>query len=104
MIYQAAAAYPYEDRARATSGLRSQLRLMAIAGGGNLDWTSLTVDGPTEAPGPHGARWFEWKATVTVVGGRDLIRESIEELDPTEVISHPTALETQPHLVMSHRS
>ncbi len=58
MIYEAAAAYPYEDRERATSGLRDQLRLMAITGGGNLDWTSLTVEGPTEAPGPHGATWL----------------------------------------------
>ncbi|MDP9359638.1 MAG: hypothetical protein M3R02_30995 [Chloroflexota bacterium] len=84
MIYEAAAVYPYEDRERATSGLRGQLRLMAIADGGNLDWTSLTVEGPTTAPGPHGATWFEWRATVTVVGGRDLVREPLDDLRPAE--------------------
>ncbi|MCZ2857826.1 hypothetical protein [Blastococcus sp. VKM Ac-2987] len=77
MIYTAAAAYPYEDRERATTGLRGQLRLMAIAGGGNVEWASLTVEGPTTAPGPHGATWFEWRASVTVVGGRDLVSEPV---------------------------
>ena len=64
MEYQAAAAMPYNDVERATRGLRGQLRLMALDDGGNVDWATLTVLGPIEAPGPKGSTWFEWKATV----------------------------------------
>ncbi len=101
MIYRAVAVYPYKNRERATSGLRGQLRLMAIAGGGNVDWASLTVEGPTEAPGPHGATWFEWRATVTVVGGRDLTPEPVEDLGSAVGAAQPAALETAPRTVMS---
>lgn len=104
MLYKAAATSPYADRERAASGLRSQLRLMARAGGGNLDWTSLTVEGPTEAPGPHGATWYEWRATVTVAGGRDLIREPVDDLGSVVELTHPAALETQPQLAVSRRA
>lgn len=55
---------PCNDVERATAGLRGQLRLKAIDAGGNVDWATLTVDGPTEAPGPMGATWFRWTATV----------------------------------------
>ncbi|TFV59279.1 hypothetical protein E4P41_11945 [Geodermatophilus sp. DF01-2] len=92
MMYRAAAALPYPDRARATAGLCGQLRLLARAGGGELDWTTLTVDGPIEVPVPGGATWFEWQVTIEAIGGRDLTREPVDDLpavDPTA--RHATA-------------
>ncbi|WP_347059659.1 hypothetical protein ABC795_04225 [Blastococcus sp. HT6-30] len=64
MIYKAAAALPYDDRERATAGLRGQLRLMAVCDDATPDWTTLNVAGPTPSPGLHGRTWFEWSATV----------------------------------------
>lgn len=75
MIYRAAAAYPYIDGQRATTGLRAQLRLMALAGGGSPDWSTLVVEGPTQAPGSQDRGWYEWTATVSVAGGRDFIHD-----------------------------
>jgi hypothetical protein len=66
VIYKAAAALPYDDRHRATSGLRGQLRVMAACVGATPDWATLAVEGPTETPGAHGRTWFEWTATVEV--------------------------------------
>lgn len=64
MIFQAAAALPYNDRQRAMAGLRGQLRLMAIADGVTPNWLPMTVEGPVEVTGLHGATWYEWTATV----------------------------------------
>jgi hypothetical protein len=64
MIYEAAAALPYVDRERATRGLRGQLRARAANDAATPDWTTLKVDGPSEAPGLHGRFWYEWTAVV----------------------------------------
>ncbi|MGY1830150.1 hypothetical protein ACI8AA_06920 [Geodermatophilus sp. SYSU D01180] len=64
MTYRATTALPYDDRDRATAGLRGQLRLMAIADGASSDWSTMVVTGPEEAVGRHGVVWFEWSATV----------------------------------------
>jgi len=64
VIYRAAATLSYDNRERATAGLRGQLRLMAAAGGGTPDWTTLSVEGPTESVGLLGRIWFKWTATV----------------------------------------
>jgi hypothetical protein len=79
MHYRATAALPYSNRERAAASLRDQLRVMALAGGGNPDWSTLAVEGPTEAPGPRGSRWFEWSATVDSDGGRDLVRSPTDD-------------------------
>src|SRR4051812_2972285 len=61
----ATAAYPYVDRDRATAGLRGQLReILAGAGAGVPDWTTLVVEGPTEVEGLHRRVWIVWTATV----------------------------------------
>ncbi|WP_448642346.1 hypothetical protein [Geodermatophilus sp. URMC 63] len=62
--YRATTALPYDNHERATLGLRGQLRLTAMANGAVPDWTTLSVNGPTKAPGLYGAVWFEWSATV----------------------------------------
>ncbi len=80
MRYSAAAALPYVDRERATAGLRGQLRLMAMAAGSTPDWSTLTVSGPSEAPGARGRSWFQWTATVEVAGGEHLLDSSVEAL------------------------
>jgi hypothetical protein len=68
LIYQAAAALPHANREWATHGLACQLRIMAMAAGGTLDWTTLAVAGPIDVPGaPERAR-FEWTASVAVRG------------------------------------
>ena len=51
---------------------------MALAGGGTPDWTTMVVQGPTEVVGLHGRTWFQWTATVTVIGRRDLTRDPID--------------------------
>ena len=81
----ARAAYPYVDRQLATAGLRGQLRIMAAAGGGTPDWSTLSVEGPDRATGLHGRILFEWTASVTVVGGRDLTRDPLDEDDPSRL-------------------
>jgi hypothetical protein len=66
MLHRAAAALPYDDRARATTGLFSQLRVMARAADATPDWTTLVISGPIKLPGLRGERSFEWIATVQV--------------------------------------
>ena len=78
--YVAAAALPYVGRERAAAGLRSQLRLMALAAAATPDWSTLTVPGPTEVLGARGRVWCEWTATVEVAGGEHLVDASIEAL------------------------
>lgn len=78
MIYRAAAAYPYVDVEQATTALREQLRLIALAGGGIPDWSTLVVDGPTEPTGQHGRTLVEWTATLSAIGGRDLTRDGAD--------------------------
>ena len=79
VIYRAAAAYPYVDADHAATALREQLRLMALAGGGTPDWSTLLVEGPTEWTGLHGPTWFEWTATLSADGGRDLTRDQLDD-------------------------
>jgi hypothetical protein len=67
MEYRAAAAYPYPHRERATAGLRGQLRLLTGGDGFLPDWSTLVVEGPSEAAGLHGRIWFEWTATVEAI-------------------------------------
>ena len=102
VIYRAAAALPHRDRERATAGLCDQLRVLAAAGGGTLDWQTLAVDGPTPAGGPGGTPWFEWSATVTVIGGRDLTRDPVDDVPAAALVtaSSTTDLETRPHPVV----
>ena len=83
MLYKAAAAYPYVDRERATAALRGQLRLIALAGGGRPDWSTLVVEGPIEAPGLRGRTWFEWTASVNADGGRDLTKDPVDDDVPS---------------------
>ena len=101
MIYRAAAALPHRNREQATAGLCEQLRVLAAAGGGALDWQTLAVDGPTPARGPGGTAWFEWTATITAIGGRDLTRDPVEDLPAAAVRTGSTTdLETRPHPVV----
>ncbi len=79
MIYRAAAAYPYQNAEQASADLRGQLRVIAIAGGGIPDWSSLVVAGPVDLTGLYGRRWFEWAATISADGGRDLTREAVDD-------------------------
>jgi hypothetical protein len=68
VTFTATAAYPYVDCDRATAGLRGQLReIVAKAGAGEPDWSTLAVDGPTETEGLHGRVWFVWTAGVPAV-------------------------------------
>ena len=68
LIYRAAAALPHANREWATHALACQLRIMATAAGGTLDWTTLAMTGPTNVAGaPERAR-FEWTASVAVRG------------------------------------
>jgi hypothetical protein len=62
--YRATTALPYDNRERATRGLRGQLRVTAMADSAAPDWTTLCVTGPAEAPGPCGAVWVKWSAAV----------------------------------------
>ncbi|MGY1712516.1 hypothetical protein ACI8AC_23695 [Geodermatophilus sp. SYSU D00758] len=95
--YRAAAAYPYPNRERATSALRGQLRLMALAGGGTADWSTLTVQGPRKAPGFRGVCWYEWWATVEVDGGRDLTLDPASDaLPPGRTRRGAASASTQP--------
>ncbi len=98
MIYRAAAAYPYIINAeRAAAVLRGQLRLMAVAGDGSPDWSTFVVEGPTKGPELVGTTWFEWIATVSVVGGRDLTRDlEDDDLSPSSCDGGPAAGVTMP--------
>ncbi len=64
MRYRAATALPYNDRHRATAGLRGHLRIIALTEGATPDWSTMVVQGPTETTGQRGRTWFEWSATV----------------------------------------
>ncbi len=64
MSYRAATALPHNEPERPKGGLREQLRLMAFADGVMPDWSTLTIEGPVEVTGLHGAIWYEWMATV----------------------------------------
>ncbi|SFO58039.1 hypothetical protein SAMN05660359_04479 [Geodermatophilus obscurus] len=61
--YRVTATAPYDDRERAVAGSRGQLRLMAIADSATPDWSTMTIEGPVEVTGLHGATWYEWTAT-----------------------------------------
>jgi hypothetical protein len=68
VVYRAAAAVPHTNRVSAIDGLRSQLRIMAVAAGATLDWTTLAVAGPMEMAGEGDRTRFEWRASVAVRG------------------------------------
>ena len=96
MHYRATAALPYSNRELAVARLREQLRVMARAGGGSPDWSTLDVEGPIEAPGIRGRTWFEWSATVDSDGGRDLVRYSGDDDLLAPAGSGPTLGATMP--------
>jgi uncharacterized membrane-anchored protein len=65
MEFRASAVLPAADLARATSGLRGQLWLaIAVATPELPDWDTLTVDAPTEVPGPAGRCWVRYTAAI----------------------------------------
>jgi hypothetical protein len=100
-IYQAAAALPHHNRGRATTALRGQLTIMALAAGLTPDWSTLAVTGPTEMTGTqHGAR-FEWTGRVAMRGSSRLLALP----DPDAFPGHPAANgDTEPFLVESSRN
>lgn len=64
MTYTATAALPYVDAARAVSGLREQLRMLAHGDGAVPDWAAVHASGPEEVVGRHAVVWYEWTAAV----------------------------------------
>ncbi len=64
MKFTATVALPYDDPERATTRLRGELRHALATVGEVPDWTTLTVDGPTEVKGASGRTWYRWTATV----------------------------------------
>lgn len=64
VLLRAAAAVSHGERIRAVEGLREQLRVMAVAAGVTVDWSTLTVTGPTEAAGADVGARIEWCASV----------------------------------------
>jgi hypothetical protein len=64
VTYTATAALPYVDVARAVSGLRGQLRVLAQRDGAVPDWAALCVGRPAEVIGLHGVVWHEWSAAI----------------------------------------
>ncbi len=66
VTFMAIAVYPYADVERATVALRGELRRQAAAQCLNIDWSTLTVAGPSEDPGAHGQNWYQWTASVSV--------------------------------------
>lgn len=71
MTYTATAALPYVDAARAVSGLRGQLRMLAQGDGAVPNWATLRVAGPDEVVGRYGVVWYEWTAAVDTCGSAD---------------------------------
>jgi hypothetical protein len=72
LIYRAAAALPHANREWATHALACQLRIMAAAAGGTLDWATLAMTGPTKVAGAPELARFEWTASVAVRGVSDV--------------------------------
>jgi poly(3-hydroxyalkanoate) synthetase len=64
VIYRAAAALPYNNRERATAGLRGQLRLLVSAAGGPERWRA-TAEKRT------GTWWEAWADWVLTRSGED---------------------------------
>ena len=54
MSLTATVAYPYDDRERGALALRGELRRQVMDRGVAADWSTLTVQGPTEAPARTG--------------------------------------------------
>jgi hypothetical protein len=79
VIYRAAASYPHDNEEQASAALRGQLRIIALAGGGIPDWSTLVLEGPFESTGFGRRSCYEWSATLSADGGRDLTRESIDD-------------------------
>ncbi len=65
--FVAVAAYTYVDAEGARMALAASLRHQAATASGKLDWSTLTVEGPTETPGARGRSSFEWTATVSTM-------------------------------------
>ena len=55
---------PYEHVARATAGLRANLRYKLLDLGAAPDWSTLQVSGPVTTPDGMGRPWFEYPASV----------------------------------------
>jgi hypothetical protein len=64
--FTATTALPYPHFARATAGLRAELRHQLLAAGVHAvpDWTSLTIRGPEEFIDNLGRTWFGYWATL----------------------------------------
>jgi len=56
--------YPYVDPERAAMALRADLRHRAAEAGATPDWSTLSIEGPTETCSTHGRTWFGWVGTV----------------------------------------
>ena len=55
---------PFPHTERATAGLQAQLREQALAAGCRVDWSSLTVTGPTTSSDAQGNEWFNYSGTA----------------------------------------
>jgi hypothetical protein len=64
---EATTALPYENLARATAGLRGQLRLQLLEECRTADWNTFTVMSPTRVLDDRGRPWFEYRGTVATV-------------------------------------
>jgi hypothetical protein len=91
---------PDVNRESAIDGLRGQLRVMAVAAGATLDWTTLAVAGPTEMAGAGDRTRFEWRASVA---GRGVsILDTLPDPDvvpPARSAASSAADETMPFRV-----
>jgi hypothetical protein len=73
VTYVASVQLPYRDVRTATLGLRAELRhRVSLVGGGDPDWDSLVLRGPSAVSDGRGRRWFEYTATVRGPGGGEV--------------------------------
>jgi hypothetical protein len=65
--FTASTALPYEHLARATAGLRAELRQKVLREGDHEMplWDTFEVTGPYEFTDRRGRTWFEYRATVS---------------------------------------
>ena len=91
---------------------------MASWDGRAPDWSTLAVDGPTEAPGARGRTWFEWQfaerpvseggsAVQVALHGRDAMsdhRLRAEIFDRAPVVLPPRSARRNPRAVHHSRN